>query len=169
MTLLFCRFLNILSKYTKFFLMFRLLIKRNHLRNCFCDVHFLKVSICRSFVNPSNSTKNSEKQSRLAACFSSSQLPPVEQKNDHVFSRCSPNVWTFLLSLHDMCFDYNCQPGNVLEIPTKWWFQILFHVHPDPWGNGIQFDDHIFSDELKPPPIGPSGPRMQNLVATRMP
>ena len=30
------------------------------------------------------------------------------------------------------------------------------HFHPvTTWGNGIQFEEHIFSTEFKPPPSGP--------------
>ncbi len=27
---------------------------------------------------------------------------------------------------------------------ARWWYQIFWNVHPDPWGNGIQFDLRIF-------------------------
>ena len=26
----------------------------------------------------------------------------------------------------------------------RWWFQICFYIHPEPWGNDSQFDEHIF-------------------------
>ena len=82
----------------------------------------------------------------------------MEQKKHHVFPD-APRMYGHFLYLHDICV-----LTTIANRGMYWKFPRF-----DPWGNGIQFDDHIFSDELKPPPIGPSGPRVQNLVATRMP
>ena len=44
---------------------------------------------------------------------------------------------------------------------ARWWFQHIFYVHPDPWGNVIQFDMRIFfSNGLVQPPT--------SLMFTRM-
>ena len=41
----------------------------------------------------------------------------------------------------------NCVPCLLSKCPklnTRWWFQILFIFIPDPWGNDLIFDEHIF-------------------------
>ena len=36
------------------------------------------------------------------------------------------------------------QTNQLQKDLARWWFQHMFYLHPDPWGNVIQFDMRIF-------------------------
>ena len=52
--------------------------------------------------------------------------------------------WDVGLPYYSCCQCINKVPnGDKTHLP-RWWFQIFFIFHPEPWGNDFPFDDHIF-------------------------
>ncbi len=63
--------------------------------------------------------------------------------------------WHLILTMFFKCINVTAHlpPGGGIYIPllekafakvSRWWFQIFLNFHPEPWGNGIQFDLRIF-------------------------